>query len=287
MAQTAKKVKRYTNLYVKRRLVQLEVDVFGTISKAMVSRTGKQVVLNQMKQQIYNIAVQLHLDQAEADVIWAKFTNLYQDVLKKTAVARRKRDPQLIQEATYRAIRPQIIQDVFLKDANEIVRHYEQRLKQERIDEMLESSSDSPFFLCSAHPNPAKDHADWQGRMYYDENWDQNRPDAASIRAYIKNHKLRSVQWVIGPPVYMTIRPNCKHFFRQIPVEEVLHASAKSLLKKHKLYIADQEPASEKRLYYRQYYNRLKVEEELKKHIQCPSLEQDILHNRKLMQKWS
>lgn len=300
MAKKAKITKRYTNLYVKRRLVQLEVDVFGIVSEGVLARRGKYVIMTRIKHRIQDIAVQLELDQLEMDTLWAQSLSLYTTVVKNSSVQlhklRSNPDQELKKEAVYTAIRPMVIQNSFLRDANVVTKLYEQRKKEVQIQELLDfaasGESPSPFFLCSSHPKAAKDHEPYQGKMYFDEDWEKNSSysdaDRASIRAYIRNHKLRSLQWVTGAPVYMTMRPNCKHYFTNIPLQEVLHASARSLLKKHGMIDPDELPASEQRLNYRAYYNRLKIEKELSKHVECPKLIQDMNRDsRKLIDKWS
>ena len=284
------KKRRYTNLYVKRRLVQLEVDVFGSIANGILTRKSRYSVLTQVKKQLLDVAVQVGLDQKEADRLWAIFSSNYSTIAKGSALAIKKAtDNDQKRAAIYTAIRPQIIQNRFLADAEQVTRMYEQRMKKNELDELLEASSDSPFYLCSSHEKPAKDHAEWQGRVYYDENWESNGSysdqEKISIRAYIRNHKLRSVQWVTGPPVYMIFRPNCKHYLRPMPLREVLRSSSRSLLKKHGM-IREDPPATEQRLNYRIYYNRLKVEEELNQYVPCEQLKKDMQRDKKLIDKW-
>ena len=146
----------------------------------------------------------------------------------------------------------------------------------------------SPFFLCSSHPKPAKDHANWEGKMYYDEDYEQyvSPEQLDSIRAYIRNHKLQTVQWVTGAPVFLTTRKNCKHYFKNIPLDQVLHSSARSLLRKHGMMMKEEVPVDRKVLYYREYYNRLKVEEALHKLVPNEKLAQDIAKDKKLLDKW-
>lgn len=301
MAKTAKKPQRYTNLYVKRRLIKLEIDVFGTISDGILHKRSRYAILTSIKLQIRHVAVLLQLDQAEADAIWENSVALYNKIVKKTALKlyRIRKNPKLDakkaaeaqKEAIYAAIRPDISTDSFISDADHIVRHYDQRKKQDELAYLMASSAKSPFYLCSSHPKPAKDHADWEGKMYYDEDWeqhlDQYTPDELiSIRAYIRNHQLRTVQWVTGAPVYMIYRPNCKHYLKNIPLKEVLHASTKSLLKKHRMIEAQDAPVSARRIYFRSFYNRGKLQEYLQQYVNCPTLEKDLKHTRKYIDKW-
>ena len=311
MAKNAKRTKPYTNLYVKRKLVKLEIDVFGIIANGLIHHTPKQKVLTQLKKEIQILAVHIGLSDAEKSQLWASCYSKYLDVSRRTTVSlvkierkfgkKEDYEESLKQRRTviYASIRAKILNNDLIKEANELMYQYENRAKHNAIfgtDGILEISRDaaiadraySPFFLCSSHPKPAKDHADWEGRMYYDADWEQYAADhdADHIRAYIRNHKLRSVQWVVGAPVYLTTRRNCKHFFTNIPLEEVLHSSAKTLLKRHKLYMANEEPVSKEIRAYREYYNRLKVEEALNELVPNEQLAKDITKDKKLLAKW-
>lgn len=297
----AKKPKRYKNLYVKRRLVKLEIDIFGIISNGLLHHTPRKKVLEMIKKEILSLTVQINLDQAEVNRIWNRAYENYQQMSKQTFGSLRRIERKFGKEEDYEkslvqrrgviydCIRAKIMNNSLIKNANEIMYSYEHRKKEEEIDYLIETS-DSPFFLCSSHPKPAKDHAEWEGRMYYDETWENSGSysddQKEAIRAYIKNRKLRSIQWVTGAPVYMIVRPNCKHYFINIPLEEALQASAKALLKRHKMYMPEEASVSREVLTYREYYNRLKIEEALNKLVPNEQLEKDLRKDKKLLDKW-
>jgi hypothetical protein len=94
-----------------------------------------------------------------------------------------------------------------------------------RLD-LKESLDEAPlgtvFYRCSRHRNPGKDHEAYQGKLFYDRFWESKNPQienwlARAIKNYIKKYDLVSVQKISGPPVYLTTRPYCKHYF--IPQE--------------------------------------------------------------------
>ena len=298
--------KPYTNLYVKRKLLKLEIDVFGIISNGLLHHTPKHKILGMIRKEINAISVQIGLTAADQNQLWVKFHNQYLEVSKKTVVQLlrierrfgKKEDYEESlkqrQAVIYSSIRAKIMNNDLIKWANEMMYQYEYRAKHDSIfgpGGLLDHDNDhySPFFLCSSHPKPAKDHAEWEGKIYYDEDWEAHVPDQDlnRIRAYIRNHKLRSVQWVVGEPVYLVVRKNCKHYLKSIPLEEVLHASAKTLLKRHKMYMPEEKPVSRQILYYREYYNRLKVEEALHELVPNQQLAQDIIKDKKLLDKWT
>ena len=302
MAKTVEKIHRYSNLYVKRRLVKLEIDVFAIISNGLLHHTPKAKILSQIQKEIRILSVQIGLSQDEVNQLWTKFYNQYLNISKKTVVSLKKierkfgkkedYEQSLVQRrgVIYSCIRAKIRDNTLIKDANQLMYSYEQRLKHDQMREMLDVAEEdkSPFFLCSAHPKPAKDHAAYQSRVYYDEDWESYVPDDQQdlIRAIIRNRKLVTVQWVVGAPVYLTTRRNCKHYLRNIPTDEVAHASAKSLVRKHKMLMPNEVPVSREILYYREYYNRLKVEESLHKLVPNEQLAKDITKDKKLLDKW-
>lgn len=306
MGKKATKIKRYTNLYVKRRLVKLEIDVFGIISNGLLHHTPKQKILKQLQKEIQVLSVQLGLSDPERNQLWISAYSKYDRISKRTfgSLLRIERkfgkkedyEQSLIQRRAviYSCIRANIQNNDLIKEANSIVFSYEHRLKhdelfgQEGLLANARDSSQSPFFLCSAHEKPAKDHAPYQGKLYYDENWEDYVPaeDADRIRAIIRNRKLLTIQWVVGAPVYMTTRRNCKHYFINVPINEVAHASAKSLVRKHGMIQKQEASVSRNVLYYREYYNRLKVEEALQVLVPNEKLAQDITKDKKLLDKW-
>lgn len=87
------------------------------------------------------------------------------------------------------------------------------------------------FYLCSSHSDSAKDHKDYQGKVYIDENCDDY--DCLMLA---NQYKMRSYQWVIGKPVWMVTRPNCRHYFRALSYEEVKGHSYKELIDKYNMH---------------------------------------------------
>ena len=306
MAKTGKKIHRYTNLYVKRRLVKLEIDVFGIIANGLLHHTPKFKTVGMIQKEIQLLSVQLGLSDVEKNQLWLNSYSKYLTVSKKTVSSLRKielkfgkkedYEESLIQRRAviYDSIRANIMRNDLIKEANKVVFEYEYRLKHEELygpQGLLSNAREefqSPFFLCSSHPKPAKDHAAYQGKIYYDEAWKDYVPedDQAVIRAIIRNRKLQTIQYITGAPVYLTTRRNCKHYFINVSVDEVAHASARSLLKLHGMVMEDEIPASRDKLYYREYYNRLKIEETLHKLVPNEKLAKDIARDKKLLDKW-
>lgn len=81
------------------------------------------------------------------------------------------------------------------------------------------------FFLASEHATCAIDHADYQGKLYVNENWEEYIEDEEvrkQIESFIKRNNIKTIQWVKGAPVYFTTRPNCRHFFMPLTIEQAM-----------------------------------------------------------------
>lgn len=287
-------MKGYTDLYVKRRLVQLETDILGIITKNMIDIMPKRPILFKIKRKITSVGNEIGLTSVEMNHIWAKSLSKFNKIYKETAVTvyKFKEDQQKKNEVLYKSIRNGIYSESITKESNEVMYNYEQRMKYEGIlgkDGLIENAI-SPFFLASSHPKPAKDHEKWEGKCYYDENWeekgDYSDQEKASIRAYIRNHKLNTIQFVTGDGIWLGLRKNCKHFFKNVPLNEVLSSSVRSMLKKHGMIHEESKVASYQVLQYRKYYNRLKELLELEKNIPNKLLENDIKKTRMVLNKW-
>lgn len=132
--------------------------------------------------------------------------------------------------------------DTILKAARRNERSMKLRIKR-GVTKALLSDPQQIFFLCSVHDKPADDHKMWQGLIYIDRFWRQKVSGDLyyAVLSYVKNRGIHTVQWVMHDPVWMTTRPNCKHYFIPLKTEEVLHSSPKALSERHryKAYTVD------------------------------------------------
>lgn len=95
------------------------------------------------------------------------------------------------------------------------------------------------FYLASSHNDCADDHKDWQGKMYYDKYWRKyvkNEYIRKQVEEYIKREKCKTIQWVTNRPVWFITRPHCRHYFKDLPIEEVLNKEIKTLIANYKMH---------------------------------------------------
>lgn len=104
------------------------------------------------------------------------------------------------------------------------------------INETIESARENSqiFYLASQHNDCAKDHRDYQGKYYVDENW-QNYTNNPKVGDFIRTHNIKTFQWVTSKPVWFTTRPNCRHYFRALNTDEVLGEKKSNLISKYNM----------------------------------------------------
>lgn len=154
------------------------------------------------------------------------------------------------------------------------------------------------FCLCSRHDDCAKDHLPYQGKLYV-KKWALRYPE---IKEWCQSRDVKTVEWVTGKPVWMTTRPNCRHFFAEITAEEAMGEQLAWLLKKHGMDRAvgtrgnqqNIKHATDKQWYTEENIKKTisKYKARLKKHLKMreiatnENLENAISHDRMMIRKW-
>lgn len=221
-----------------------------------------------------------------------KVKRLYRTCWKIVKQIKRKTDFILLPINRHNEVSRLLIENKNLnlldKEINEIVRTKETEEKEEIIKETL--SEDKPFILVSWHKDSANDHIEWQGKIYVNEDL-LNEP---KVKEIAEQRKMQTFQWLIGEPVYMITRPNCRHYFQPLSVKEVEDNSAQSLLKKYGMVhkvgqrglfqtLADKN----RKALVQKYKERLALLEGLKKIQPTLKLEQAIKKTKLLIKKWN
>lgn len=278
---------------IKQIIYGFEIKTTAIIGNGLVHRVPKQKCLNLIRKELDRVSSYANLSLKEKHSLWLDSYARYNKVSKQSFSSLRKSgayeleyddELKLRKNIVYGYLRKQF--DVLEHNKNELANEYEYRAKDDEVRGLLESGS--IFYLCSSHINPAKDHADWEGKIYVDEDWMDKCDDSDKkrIAAYIRNHKIVSVQWVTGAPVWLVYRPNCKHYLIPVSVDEVLGSSAKKLLKEHDMYMENEPEQSYEYGQYKTYYERSKMLQYLKKMFDAEDLDKDLRNTNKLVKKW-
>ena len=124
------------------------------------------------------------------------------------------------------------------------------------------------FYICDSFADCAPDHADYQGKIYY--NADSQISEEA--QKYIEENNIQSMQEVINNKPFLTSRPNCRHNFHLIPESEVLSSTANKILENEGLkygnYKGSNYEALQKQRYNERQIRKWKLEEENTKRIE-------------------
>lgn len=101
----------------------------------------------------------------------------------------------------------------------------EEERNQSEINDYRADLNAKIFYLCSKHDDCAEDHEAYQGKIYYDHFWkryvrSQYARDLVSKR--IDHYAMQEYQKILSKPVWLITRPNCRHYFKQISLNDIL-----------------------------------------------------------------
>lgn len=260
---------------LKFRIYSFEVRCAALISSGLTEGKNKTQILRALKKLLRSFCGTIRLTPDQVNKLWEICLTTYSKISR--SVWGKRRDPKKVYEAI-RSVLPYLEHE-----KNELGRNIEELDKRAYLENLTRSGV---FYISTVHTNCAEGHKDYQGKIYVDENWKDKCDDQLQkkVAAYIRNHKCMTIQEVVGDPVYLITRPNCRHRFVEIDVDEVLHSSVNKILKKHHLYREGANSYAYSQ--YRMYYERLKVLLALRETLTCDKLEDDIKKTRALIKKW-
>lgn len=188
----------------------------------------------------------------------------------------------------------------------------EERKSAERAKSAMRQSLPEPwqqakiFYLASKHGDCAEDHKDYQGKLYYNRFWRRcvkSKKGRKAVEAFIQRKRIRSVQWVIGRPVWFITRPNCRHYFEEISAGEAMDIPANELLIDREMDAAEGRRDSSQTIRHsinegwyteqnvrniiKKYKERLAYHQALYEKAKNERLKGYIDKDRRLIQKWS
>lgn len=156
------------------------------------------------------------------------------------------------------------------------------------------------FYICSHFGDSAKDHSSYQGKYYFDEDWESfgyDEETSKKISSYIKSNNLLSYQSVVYQEPFLTTRPNCRHSLRPVVLTDIIEEakSANQMLGEYKLikdtyndknYIDSQKQRKNERA-IRFYKTRLEEHKlQAKLNPTDPTIKNLIEKDIKLIKKW-
>lgn len=205
------------------RIAKFERDFIIGAYDQILNKKNKQKFLNGMKEQLARFSHRLGLTWEEQDMIWQELYHNYLVAIRKTALVK---DKTVVAEV--------VLDNMARIKMQAILNKIEARKNELYLKELYTGTP--IFFLCSKHGNCAAGHLDAQGKIFVKDNWREEVVDEKELKrisSYINNHHIDTIGYITHAPTWLILRPNCRHELIPISTEEVLHASAKSLLNKY------------------------------------------------------
>ena len=194
------------------------------------------------------------------------------------------KDNGLLAVALFGLFKDQHANDKAKKLINHQVGVAAEKAKNDKLDQFIVDSRSKGeyFYLASSHNDCAKDHKPYQGRLYVDDKAPKEVIDYAHDRG------LYTLQWAMDAPAYFITRPNCRHYFVTLTLDQVRGKSLKALRKRHKTHSNEgnrdfQTPA---KAALEEYEDRLKMLKALYREYPTPTLKAEITKTELLIKKW-
>ena len=89
------------------------------------------------------------------------------------------------------------------------------------------------FYVVSSHQKPQKAHEPLQGRLLVDRYWKSTLEgvggDIKAVGRFIRNRRIKTVQWAMGEPHWLLTRPNCRHFLIPVRTDVAMAGNARAM----------------------------------------------------------
>jgi len=153
------------------------------------------------------------------------------------------------------------------------------------------------FYIVNVFADCADDHKDYQGRIYYDDRYNSfplKEQVKDQISLLIKSENLLSIQEVRDGAPFLTTRPNCRHAFNALSIDQALNIKPDKLVKDLGLKTGSYKPKNYKQLQeqrknertIRHYKARKEHNEKLFKQKPTEELKLQIQKDQALVSKW-
>lgn len=182
---------------------------------------------------------------------------------------------------------PFFLHNHYNEGARKIINHElmekAEKEKEKVIKNYINSSRDvgKYIYLASSHNDCAKDHIPYQGKMYYDDK------APSEIIKFCKSKGYRSIQWVMGSPAWFITRPNCRHFFKSLPLDVVKQYNVSELKRRYKTHRqeGDRDLATPRKIVVEEYQDRLRMLRSMYKEHPTEHLRREIEKTDLLVKK--
>ncbi len=216
-----------------------QIRLFKRESKEVIAKTKEAVKTALNSDNTVNLKITQNNELTKNLGIGLQFLRqdaikTYESMVQKTLLTIRNQKAIDLKEALSKHLSSGMNLGVVYKDGKnyQFDSYFEMKarteIQTEIKDNMIEAGNAAGviFYITSFYGDCAIDHADYQGKIYYDVDWKSNAPKDRidEIEDYINSNKLKTVQEITEAPVFLTSRPNCRHYFMPIDIDSVLGA---------------------------------------------------------------
>ena len=290
IVNSTKTIQTIVNSSINNLMLQLK-NLGEDISKTKIEQVGKVNIVKQS-----NKAIRL-LGQ-----------NVLNDYQKSVAKVYRLKNTDSLYDAIYKQTKEGIDNGVGIvyRDGRKVsFKSYMEMnvrttVRQEANQYLFQASKNNGvvFYIADFYGDCAKDHADYQGKYYYDEDWQSfgyDEETSNNIQNFIDSYGMQSYQSVVNNEPFLTTRPNCRHSLRPVVLEDALKYTDKKMTEKYGIrkgtynddnYKALQEQRKNERM-IRYYKTRLEEHRQMNKQMNNPVLKAKIKKDKELIKKWN
>ena len=290
IANSTKTIQTIVNSSINNLMLQLK-NLGEDISKIKIEQIGKTNIVKQA-----NKAVKL-LGQ-----------NVFNDYQKSVAKIYRLKNTDKLYDAIYEQTKNGIDEGVGIvyRDGRKVsFKSYMEMnvrttVRQEANQYLFQASKSNGvvFYIADFYGDCAKDHVDYQGKYYYDEDWQSfgyDEETSNNIQNFIDSYGMQSYQSVVDNAPFLTTRPNCRHSLRPVVLEDALKYTDKKMTENYGIrkgtynddnYKALQEQRKNERM-IRFYKTRLEEHQQMNKQMNNPDLKAKIKKDKELIKKWN
>lgn len=195
---------------LKELILGVEIRCVAIIRADLERKIPKIITIRKIRKEINRFG---ELNPADFKYLMSEMVKIYTDILVSTRKSPKNERKKAINDKVETSF------DKIEAIKNVLAGKMESRAKIQEI-----KSLKGVFYVCNVFKDCAKDHLDYQGKLYYAENWKEKVPDemVPEIARFIRRKNLMSVEQVTMNRPWLITRPNCRHRLLGVSIKDAL-----------------------------------------------------------------
>lgn len=195
---------------LKELVLGIEIRCIGIIRADIQKRYPKFITSRKIKAELNRSGI---LNPADFKYLYDRLMDIYLDLRLKFAKTVKKDRIDVLNDSVESSF------DSLLSVRNALAGRLESRAKIAELRNLA-----GVFYVCSVFKDAAPDHKEYQGKLYYTDDWKEKVPETQhdKIARFISRKKLSSVSDVCFSAPYLITRPNCRHRLSGVSIKDAL-----------------------------------------------------------------